>query len=137
MAAELKVIYPAQKVTLIHSRAHLLSSEPLPDEFKERALSVLLETGVEVILNDRVVDTKPIETADGSPLFQLTLGDGTTRKTSHVIWALSKQVPTSTYLPAEVLNDEGYVRVAPTYFPPFTFSPFFPSAPHWLTPLFK
>jgi len=116
MAAELKLIFPSQKVTLIHSRSHLLSSEPLPDEFKERTLAVLKKTGVEVILNDRVTNTTPLESADG-PLFKLTLGDGTTRVTSCVIWALSKSVPTSTYLPKSVCDEDGYVKITPTCVP--------------------
>ena len=61
MAAELKVVEPSQKVTLIHLRDKLLSSEPLPDEFKDRTLSVLREAGVEVMLNDRVIEIEPVE----------------------------------------------------------------------------
>jgi len=33
IATELKVVMPDLKVTLVHSRNRLLSSEPLPDEF--------------------------------------------------------------------------------------------------------
>jgi len=100
MAAELKVIEPSQKVTLIHSRDKLLSSEPLPDEFKDRTLSLLEETGVEVILNDRVMEITPVETSDGAPLYSLTLKDGSKMMTSHVIKAISHSIPSTTFLPA-------------------------------------
>ncbi|KAH8589395.1 hypothetical protein B0O99DRAFT_692625 [Bisporella sp. PMI_857] len=109
MAAELKLVQPDQKVTLIHSRAELLSSEPLPSSFKAQTLATLQETGVEVILNDRVVEQREVEGE-----YELTLKDGKTFKTGHVIWAISKQVPTSTYLSDEVLNEEGYVKVSNT-----------------------
>ena len=113
MAAELKITFPEQKVTLVHSRSELLSSEPLPSSLKIQVLATLQETGVDVILDDRVVDQTSEESKDG-PLFTLTLKDGKKMQAGHVIWALSKQVPTSTYLPETVLNEEGYVKIVNT-----------------------
>jgi hypothetical protein len=115
MAAELKVVESTQEVTLIHSRDKLLSSEPLPDEFKDRTLSVLQEAGVEVILNDRVVEVTPVDSPDGEPLYDLTLKDGSKMVTSHVIWAISHSIPSTTYLPATSLDAENYVKIVPTY----------------------
>ena len=117
MAAELKLLYPSQRVTLIHSRDKLLSSEPLPDDFKDRTLSVLQESGVEVILNDRVMEITPVETPDGGVLYSLALKDGTKMTTSHVIKAISHSIPSTTYLPIDCLDSESYVKIVPTYDP--------------------
>ncbi|KAJ5970101.1 FAD-dependent pyridine nucleotide-disulfide oxidoreductase [Penicillium vulpinum] len=111
MAAELKILNPEQKVTLIHSRKRLLSSEPLPDEFAERVDSILRDTGVEVILGQRVVSTIAVNTKDGTRAWNLILSDGQQLRTGHVLNAVSQSVPTSTYLPKEALNEEGYIKV--------------------------
>jgi NADH dehydrogenase FAD-containing subunit len=115
MAAELKVVEPQQNVTLIHSREKLLSSEPLPDDFKDRTLLLLKEASVEVLMDHRVTKVTLVETSDGSPLFRLSLGDESELMTSHVIWALSKGVPSTSYLPDFALDPEGYVKIGPTY----------------------
>lgn len=111
MAAELKILNPEQKVTLIHSRKRLLSSEPLPDDFAERVESILRDTGVEVMLGQRVTDTTAVDTKNGTRVWNLTLSDGQQLKTGHVLNAVSQTVPTSTYLPKEALNEEGYIKV--------------------------
>lgn len=114
MAAELKELDPQQKVTLIHSRDRLLSAEPLPDDFKERVCSVLQEAGVQIILCQRVVDHKAVETALGKHTWHLTLANGTEIKAGHVMSAVSRCLPTSSYLPEETLDLEGYVKIHPT-----------------------
>ncbi|KAJ5485735.1 hypothetical protein N7530_000035 [Penicillium desertorum] len=111
MAAELKILNPAQKVTLIHSRKRLLSSEPLPDDFAERVVSILRDTGIDVILGQRVIDTTAVDTKNGTRVWNLTLSDGQQLKTGHVLNAVSQSIPTSTYLPREALNEEGYIKV--------------------------
>jgi NADH dehydrogenase FAD-containing subunit len=109
IAAELKLLMPDVNVTLIHSRSKLLSSEPLPDEFKDRALQLVHEAGVGTILGVRVVDT--IENkASGS---EVLLSDGRRVKADLVINAVSKFHPTTTYLPSTVLDDDGYVKIKP------------------------
>ncbi|KAJ6121212.1 FAD-dependent pyridine nucleotide-disulfide oxidoreductase, partial [Penicillium sp. IBT 18751x] len=111
MAAELKALVPEQKVTLIHSRKRLLSSEPLPDDFAERVETILHEMGVEVILEQRVVDTIAVD-ADGERCaWRLTLSGGQQLTTGHVLSAVSRPIPTSTYLSPEALTDDGYVKV--------------------------
>ncbi|GLI72153.1 hypothetical protein PoHVEF18_000321 [Penicillium ochrochloron] len=126
MAAELKMLEPQQKVTLIHSRDRLLSSEPLPDDFAERTCSILQEGGVEVILGQRVIDTTAVD-AEGDPrMWRLTLGDGRQITTGHVLSAISRCIPTSTYLPPQTLNEDGYVKVHPS----LQFSADLPSAEH-------
>ncbi|KAI1622670.1 pyridine nucleotide-disulfide oxidoreductase AMID-like protein [Exophiala viscosa] len=113
MAAELKMVLPSQKVTLIHSRDKLCSSEPLPDEFKDRCLLTLREGGVETIMGQRVTETKTSQSPDGETTWELTLADGSRIRASHVIYAISRSVPSTTYLPASALDEEGYVKVTP------------------------
>ncbi|TVY62315.1 Oxidoreductase ptaL, partial [Lachnellula suecica] len=118
MAAELKVAVPTQKVILTHSGEKLLSSEPLPDDSNDRALEVLKESGVEVIVGQRVMKTKPLRSGDGIPLFELTLSNESHVKAGHVIVAISRSIPTSTYLPQEALDPDGLVKVNSKYAPP-------------------
>lgn len=116
MAAELKILHPQKKITLIHSRDRLLSSEPLPDEFAGRALAILHEVGVETIMGQRVVDTTAIDTESDSEkrVWRLTLADGRELVTGHVLSAISQCIPTSTYLAPEALDKEGYIKIHPT-----------------------
>lgn len=114
MAAELKLVMPTQKVTLIHSREKILSSEPLPDSFKDESLLVLRETGVNVILGHRVVDQTPVNTDDGSPLTKLTLADGTQILAGHVISAISRSTSSASYLPEGTLDNDGFVKISPS-----------------------
>lgn len=116
MAAELKVVQPSSKVTLIQSRDALLSAEPLPDEFKKASLDALRETGVEVILGrGRVVETTTITGDDGSSIQKLTLKDGSHVFANHVINAVSQQVPCTSYFPPSVLDEEGFVKINNKY----------------------
>ncbi|KAF2093589.1 FAD/NAD(P)-binding domain-containing protein [Rhizodiscina lignyota] len=111
MAAELKVAQPQLKVTLIHSRDKLLSNEPLPDELKDKTCDLLKEGGVEVVLGRRVVHVEPITKPDGKKCNELELSDGTRMRACQIISAISKPVPTTTYLPLECLNTDGLVKV--------------------------
>lgn len=112
MAAEIKLVYPGLKVTLIHSRDKLLSAEPLPDEFKDVSLAALKEHGVEVVLGrGRVVGQVPIVNAEGREVKMLTLEDGSHVIGSHVINAVSKSVPSTGYLPSGALDKEGLVNI--------------------------
>jgi thioredoxin reductase len=111
MASEIKVIEPWQKVTLVHSRDKLLSAEPLPDDFKERSLEILKETGVEVIMGQRVIDTTAEQSASGPTSWNLTLSSGPQIKAGHVITAISRVTPTSGFLPSVALDKGGYVKI--------------------------
>ncbi|TLD39663.1 pyridine nucleotide-disulfide oxidoreductase AMID-like [Venturia nashicola] len=77
MATELKTVSADLDVTLIHSRSKLLSAEPLPDEFKDKTLDLVRESGVKVILDHRVLETTKLEDTPGKPLWKLKLNDGT------------------------------------------------------------
>ncbi|GIK04994.1 hypothetical protein Aspvir_009093 [Aspergillus viridinutans] len=112
MATEIKLLYPQLHVTLIHSRDRLLSAEPLPDDFKDRVGAVIRETGVELILGQRVVGTAAVEGKTGR-VWSLTLADGRVIKAGHVLSAVSRCTPTSSYLPSQALDDEGHVKIQP------------------------
>lgn len=115
MATEIKMISPNLDVTLIHSRDKLLSAEPLPDEFKTRALDMVRETGVKVLLGHRVLETTKMETGIGKAVWKLKLDNGATMTTGRVINAISKSIPTSSFLPTTALDSECYVRINDTY----------------------
>lgn len=112
MAAELKLVYPDLNVRLIHSRDRLLSSEPLPDHFKDETLRLLRSVGVEVLTGKRVNHISEPDATDGT--ITLTLSNGEDINTSFVIHAISHATPTSGYLPDSVLDEERYVKIQPT-----------------------
>lgn len=114
MAAEIKLLYPQLQVTLIHSRERLLSAEPLPDDFKDRVGAVIRESGVELVLGQRVVNSTAVDEKAGR-VWSLTLADGRAIKAGHVLSAVSRCTPTSSYLPPQALDDEGHVRIQPSY----------------------
>ncbi|KAM4066920.1 pyridine nucleotide-disulfide oxidoreductase [Hirsutella rhossiliensis] len=111
MAAELKLTQPSAQVTLVHSREKLLSSEGLSDECKDKALELLKEAGVDVIMNQRVVSSDKVETLDGSSKYEVKVTDGRRIFASQVIMALSNSVATSSYLPSSALDQDGYVKI--------------------------
>lgn len=118
MAAELKYIKPTVQVTLAHSRDKLLSAEPLPDMVKDCALELAEQGGVEVLLNHRLASRTLVKGADGSDLYEVEFTNGHKMTVSEVIMAISNSVPSTSYLPPQALNGEGYVNVRPTmHFP--------------------
>ncbi|RMZ78272.1 hypothetical protein DV736_g6693, partial [Chaetothyriales sp. CBS 134916] len=111
IAGELKYTHPSTKVTLIHSRGMLLSSEPLPDDCKLAALQALRDLDVEVILNQRVFQIRDIQDDQGKTRRELTLQDGSKVIAGHVMPAITKNVPATSYLPESVLDEEGMVKI--------------------------
>lgn len=124
MAAELKLVQPHVNVTLVHSRDKLLSAEGLSDATKDKALELTREAGVEVLLNHRVKETKKLhQPAAGSapatpagPRYEIEFENGTKRFASEVIFAVSRPVPSTKYLPAAAVDEEGYVKIQPSLF---------------------
>lgn len=111
MAAELKLVQPNVKVTLVHSRDKLLSSEGLSDECKDKALDLVREANVDVLMGHRLKTTNKVETLDGSTKYEIEFTNGHKMSASQVIMAVSKSVTTSSYLPATALDEEGYVKI--------------------------
>jgi len=111
-AAEVALHYPTLRTILVHSRSQLLSAEPLlPNAFKSRALTVLEEEGVEVILGQRASVAK--EQKDDLTI--ITLTDGRILEAGFVIDARSTSTPSTSFLPTEALNEEGYVQATHLY----------------------
>lgn len=111
MAAELKYVKPHLKVTLVHSRDKLMSSEPLPDECKDKALEMVKETGVEVLMSHRLASSTKVESSDGSSKYEVEFTNGHRMTASTVIMALSKSISTASYLPSSATDSEGLVKV--------------------------
>lgn len=114
MAAELKEVQPHVNVTLAHSRDKLLSAEPLPDNVKECALELTQQTGVEVLLNHRLKSSTPIVKDDGTEVHEVEFENGHKMIASSVVMAISRSIPSTDYLPAESLAEDGRVNVRPT-----------------------
>ncbi|EFX03678.1 pyridine nucleotide-disulfide oxidoreductase [Grosmannia clavigera kw1407] len=118
MAAELKFAQPQVKVTLAHSRARLLSSEPLDEVVGAKVLEMLQEQGIEVLLEHRLQETRPVA---GQPAVkEVVFSNGQTLRVNNVIMALSNNRPTTTFLPTEAVNEDGYVKIQPSLFFPET-----------------
>ena len=117
LAAELKLVQPHVKVTLAHSRAKLLSSEPLPDDCKDRALDLTREAGVEVLLEHRLESTTEVDGPDngGKPVLELTFANGHKMVADKVVMAVSRSVPSGDFLPKSALDEEGLVKITPRY----------------------
>ncbi|KAK2016600.1 FAD/NAD(P)-binding domain-containing protein [Colletotrichum eremochloae] len=115
MAAELKLSQPQTKVTLVHSRDKLLSSEDLPDDCKDKALELTREAGVEVLISHRVKKTRKLDDAadNGRVRYEIEFTNGTRLLASQVVMAISRSVPSTDYLPAAAKDAEGYVKVHP------------------------
>lgn len=112
----MKTVHPKKRVTLVHSHDNLLTSEPLPEDFKEKALELLLDTGVEVIMNRRVVSEEALVKADGSGLVKVIFSNGESIIADNVMWAVGKTRPNTEFLPQEALNEKtGLVQIRSTY----------------------
>ncbi|OAL54994.1 FAD/NAD(P)-binding domain-containing protein [Pyrenochaeta sp. DS3sAY3a] len=105
-SGEIKNYYPQIDVTLVHSRAEVLSSEPLPADVKERAKILLEEEGVNLVLGSRASIT---EVPNGQ--FSVKLANGDTITADFVIDSTKKGIPTTDVLPAECLNEDKEIIV--------------------------
>lgn len=105
-AGEIKSYYPGINVTLVHSRDQLLSSEPLPEDVKDKVKDILVEEGVDVITGSRAAIT---ELSDGE--FEVKLANGMVLTADFVIDSTRKGEPTTDPLPAACLNEDKEVKV--------------------------
>ena len=111
----MKLVHPQTNVTLVHSRNKLMSSESLPDDCKDRALELLREAGVEVLLDHRAVATASPTPVGGVKKHEkvLEFTNGTKIMASEILYAISNGRPSTAYLPQSALDDGGYVKVEP------------------------
>lgn len=109
---------PQLNVTLVHSRDKLLSSEPLPVEVGERSLELLKEANVSVLMSHRLDRTEEIKDNTGKDCLKLHFTNGHIMLADQVSLAVSRSIPSTTYLPTNVLDEEGYVKIQSRYSPP-------------------
>lgn len=115
MAAEVKHQHPSINVTLVHSKEQLLSSEPVSPTFRNQVLKLVRQQGVKVSLGKRVSVTEDnVKASTGSPSKRVLLSDGSQLFTDTVIIATSGARPATDFLPRDILDREGYVKVLPT-----------------------
>jgi NADH dehydrogenase FAD-containing subunit len=107
-AGEIRNYYPHISVTLIHSRSEVLSSEPLPSEVKAKAKMLLEDEGVDLILGQRATIN---ELPNGK--FEVTLANGQTITADLALDTTKKGSATTSFLPAEALNEEQEIKVTP------------------------
>lgn len=113
MAAELKTVHPEVRVTLVHSRDKLLSSESLPDECKDKALELVRDAGVETLLGKRLEHTEEVTRDGGRKVTQVTFTDGHKLDASVVIMAVSRPVPSTEFIPKAALEEDGLIMARP------------------------
>ncbi|KAL7272433.1 hypothetical protein RUND412_004765 [Rhizina undulata] len=109
-AAEIKAAYPEKTVTLIHSRNKLMSAEKLPDEFKDETLNVIEKSGVEVLLEKRVIKEETGEAGTS----KLVLSDGTKVVADLVIYSSAGRKLATDFLPKQVIHADGGINVQPS-----------------------
>lgn len=112
------MVHPHLTVTLAHSRDTLLSSEPLPEELKQRTLELLREAGVEVLMSHRLDRTEDVKDDAGNLCTRVHFANGHTMVVDHVLMAISRPVPSTRFLPPEVLDENGYVKIRSEYVTP-------------------
>lgn len=114
MAAEIAVACPSKKVILVHSRPELLSSEPLPSEYKKR-VQKLMSANVELHLGKRVVRHETFSSGSdaGMPTERVTLLTGEKLDGGKIIFCGKKPAPNTQFLPADCFTEQGYVKVKP------------------------
>jgi NADH dehydrogenase FAD-containing subunit len=118
-AGEIKNYYPNISVTLVHSRAEVLSSEPLPTEVKDKAKVLLEEEGVDLVLGNRATyEQLP------SGKYQVTLANNTIISADLVLDTTKKGEPTTGFLPPKCLDEEKEIKVTSN----LTFKPEIPNA---------
>jgi hypothetical protein len=82
---------------------------------KDRSLSLLREAGVDVRMSTRLEKTEEVDDDEGKPRIKVTFTSGETMLADRVIMAVSRSIPSTTYLPRTVLNDDGYVSIHAKY----------------------
>lgn len=113
MSAETKLHFPKSSVILVQSRDALLAAEPLPAEYKAKALDLVQEAGVEVKLGNRVLSEKPI-TELGRQRIELTLSGGETIRCDKVIYTATQKGANTELLSKDIVDEKGCVLVRDT-----------------------
>ncbi|KAF2420210.1 FAD/NAD(P)-binding domain-containing protein [Tothia fuscella] len=113
LAAKVKMEYPNNEVILVHSRETLINAEPLPQEYKAKALELLLITGTHVKLSQRVLKEEQIQTVDGARI-QVTLSGGETIICDKVIYSAVQKGANTEFLAQGGRDEIGCIQVRDT-----------------------
>jgi NADH dehydrogenase FAD-containing subunit len=113
MSAETKLHFPESSVVLIQSRDALLSAEPLPAEYKAKALDLVQEAGVEVKLGNRVLSEKSV-TDLGRQRIELALSGGETLRCDKVIYTATQKGANTDFLSRDLVDEKGCVLTRDT-----------------------
>ncbi|OGM46804.1 hypothetical protein ABOM_005027 [Aspergillus bombycis] len=110
-AAEIAQAYPRKRVILVHSRSDLLSSEPLPVDYKQQVWQLLCQANVEVQLERRVVGHVVVLENTKEQFDRLFLSTGEVLDAGKVIFCTAKPSPNTQFLPMDCLNELGFVKI--------------------------
>ncbi|CAN9499537.1 unnamed protein product [Ophioblennius macclurei] len=112
MAAEIKTEYPAKKVVLIHPRTDLADPDLLPS-VREQAKQVLVEKGVELLLEEKVRDLHQLQLNTTQKDMQVTTETGIRLSTDLIICCTGLRVNTTAYQSAlsSSMADDGALQV--------------------------
>ncbi|GAB1194009.1 hypothetical protein APSETT444_003246 [Aspergillus pseudonomiae] len=112
-AAEMARAYPSKRVILVHSRQELLSSEPLPAEYKNRVKFLLQQANIDLYMGRRFIDQTRVSTDNGKCSVRVTLSSGEVIQGSTTIFCFGRETPNTEFLPLDFVNDEGFVVINP------------------------
>ncbi|XP_056652506.1 ferroptosis suppressor protein 1 [Monodelphis domestica] len=96
MAAEVKTDYPEKKVTLIHSKTPLADPELLPC-VRQEVKKILLEKGVELVLNERVSNLEELPLNEYHDSIRVQTDKGTQLVANLVILCTGIKINSSAY----------------------------------------
>ncbi|XP_074088545.1 ferroptosis suppressor protein 1 isoform X2 [Macrotis lagotis] len=96
MAAELKTDYPEKEVTLIHSKVPLADPELLPC-VRQEVKEILLQKGVELLLNERVINLEELPLNEHRDSIQVKTDKGTHLVANLVILCNGIKINSSVY----------------------------------------
>jgi NADH dehydrogenase FAD-containing subunit len=114
MSAETKLHFPQSEVFLVHSRDTLLSAEPLPEEYKAKALELLQLAGVQVKLGNRVLEEKAVKGDDGSSRIELSLSSGEKLICDKMVYTATQKGANTEFVPKSAVDEKGCVLARDT-----------------------
>uniref|UniRef100_F7CE89 Ferroptosis suppressor protein 1 n=1 Tax=Monodelphis domestica TaxID=13616 RepID=F7CE89_MONDO len=104
MAAEVKTDYPEKKVTLIHSKTPLADPELLPC-VRQEVKKILLEKGVELVLNERVSNLEELPLNEYHDSIRVQTDKGTQLVANLVILCTGIKINSSAYSSDKMAGD--------------------------------
>jgi apoptosis-inducing factor 2 len=117
LAGEIMDCYPYKNVTLINGQAHLLAGNAASEATRDRLKHKLGAMGVEVLLGERVKldelqTAKRTAVVEGDHVVHTASGKALEANLTFLCLGIGK--PNTEYLPTEMLNEKGQVKVKST-----------------------